>query len=371
MKEREGKRELRVIEEDEGPSEEVLRLKRDAEGDRVEAQPVARLPVAPSPEIATRLDAGAPAVEKRSHEPDIDSIIEETDTVPDPEETWNDQRRPAPYGWFVLVAILVALAVAWVILVNHRDGPTGTALAREVAIEQAEEDQRETEQARALVENVEHTLAAYLAAERIEEMLPHVRDPERVAPLMEKWYARHEIKPLRFERLSVFEPVNIGTRSFWKTLATVSTPDGGSRDLAPILVEQTGKTTARVDWETAVCYQPMPWDEFVTTRPEDTPLDFRVVCEYDRAGLYSHEFEDDEVWRCFLLTALDSDEYAFGYLRIDSDLDHRMYELYVRNRGRAPSLILRLNRPKGTLSPRGFIIEDIVSPHWVILGNES
>jgi hypothetical protein len=367
VKEQDGKRELRIIEEAEGPSEEVLRLKRDSKGDRVETEPVARMPLPATPEAATRLSADAPADEKRSHQPDIDAIIDESDDAPDPEETWNDQKRPVPYGWFVLVAILVALAVAWAVLVNRPEGPTGTALAREVAIEHAEADLRETEDARALVEAVERTLAAYLAADSIEAMLPHVRDPERVAPLMENWYARHEFKPMHFEQLSVFEPVNIGTRSFWRTLARVSAPDGGSLDLEPILVEQTGKDSVRVDWETAVCYQPMPWDDFVTRRPEDTPLDFRVVCKFDRAGLHTYEFQDDTVWRCFLLTAMNSEEYAFGYLRIGSELDKRMYQLFVRNGGRAPSLVLRLRRPEGTRSPRGFVIEDIVSPHWVIV----
>lgn len=356
-----------MIEEAEEPGEEVLRLRRDPSEAPAKAEPVARLPTPPAPEIPTRLDAGKPAEERRSHQPDIDVIIDGHEESADPEKEWSGKRQPVPYGWFVLIAILVGLAVAGSIMVGRPEAPTEAELAQETAVGRAETAEVETRDARALVEAVEQRITAYLAAGDIEALLPHVRHAERVAPLMERWYARHDFKPVRFEQLVVFEPVNIGTRSFWRALVSVTGPDGAKEELAPIVLEQTGRRSALIDWETSVCYQPMDWDDYVTERPEGTSMDFRVVCAYDPAGLYSHEFQDEREWRCFRLTTRDGDEYAFGYVRRESELESRLYDLFQQNRGVPPSLLLRLSRPQGTLSPRGVIIEEIVSPHWVIV----
>lgn len=358
---------LRVVEEPESPSEEVLRLKQEGGGEPVKAEPVAKLALPPAPEAPTRLGTGEVPEERRSHEPGIDAIIDGRDDSPDPEEQWHPDRQPVPYGWFVLIAIAVALAVVAATLGGRKDQPSAAEITREAVAERVAGDEVEIREARTLVETVERTITAYLEAEGVEALLPLVRHPERVRPLLEEWYAKHDFEPRKFRKMLVFEPINLGNHSFWRTMVAVATPGGGEEELEPILVEQLGDGSVRVDWETSVCYQPMAWDDYVRKRPEGLPLDFRVICQPDRAGLYSHEFRDEKIWRGIELTARDSEGYAIGYLRRGSELEARLYRLFVENRGRPLALVLRLSRPAGTRSPRGVFIEEIVSPHWLIL----
>lgn len=368
MSNRENQKELKIIEEEAAPSEEVLRLKGDEEA--IAAKPVDRLPVAPPPEEATRLDAGETGDERRTHEPDIDVIIDAEEEAADPEEEWVGARKPAPYGWFVMIALIVVLAVLGSTLVGDKDEPTTGEVAREAASDRNEADIIAEREAKALVEEVEGRITSYLAADTVDGMLPHVRHPDRVGPLIREWYKGRDQKPREFRGLMVFEPLNFGTSTFWKAVVSVGSGDGGQEELEPILLEQTGIDSVRIDWETSVRHQPIPWDEFVSDRPEGAPMDFRVKVAPDLRGFYSHEFSDDQVWRGFELTAPDSEDFVIGYLKRNSDLERKMYELYLDNGRRAMALILRLSIPEGTQSPRGVVIEEIVSPHWLILDAE-
>lgn len=365
MSNREDEKELRIIEEEAAPSEEVLRLKGDEEV--VEAKPVDRVPVAPPPEEATRLDAGEVEEERRTHEPDIDVIIDAEEESQDPEEEWVGARKPVPYGWFILIALIVVLAVIRSTMVGDKDQPTTGEVAREAAIDRNESDVIAEREATALVEEVESRIALYLAAEKVEDMIPHVRHPERVAPLMRKWYEDRTREPRDYRGLVVFEPLNFGTSTFWKVVATVNSANGGQEEMEPILLEQLADDSVRIDWETAVRHQPMPWDVFVSDRPEGKAMDFRVNVAPDLRGFHSHEFSDDQLWRGFELTAPDSDALVIGYLKRNSDLERRMYELYLDNGRRSMALILRLSIPEGTQSPLGVVIDGIVSPQWLVL----
>jgi len=142
-----------------------------------------------------------------------------------------------------------------------------------------------------------------------------------------------------------------------------------SGELRSLLIETDGMGEPRLDWETFVCHQPMPWDEFARNRPQDKPMDFRVYVEADH--FFSHEFSDSNQWLSFRLTALDADETLFGYLRTDHEDVQRMLACLRYNQGRKTSLILRLNVPHGLQSPRGVVIEKLMSPRWIYLTSPS
>lgn len=354
-----------MVEEEDSPSEEVLRLEEQGEG--ATAKPVDRLPVAPPPEVATRLDFDEVDDERRSHEPDIDVIIEGREKSADPEEEWTATRRPVPYGWFVLIALVVGAALVVSTMVGRPDGPSESEVVREAAVERGQADEEAEREARALVEEVESTIAGFLAADEVDDLLPHVRHVDRVRPLIEGWYERREMTPRAFDRLVVFEPINFGMSSFWKAVVTVETAGGQREEMEPMLLEQFEDGSVKVDWETAVCHQPMPWEEYVRQLPEGSSMDFRVVLEPDLAGFYSHEFQDEEVWRVFQLSAFGSDDFVFGYLRRGSELEREIYELFLENQQGPLSLLLRLSRPEGARSPRGVEIEEVISPQWLII----
>ena len=132
----------------------------------------------------------------------------------------------------------------------------------------------------------------FLNAGSIEERLEFVRDPERVRPLMEAWYARegaeenlgdgkvalrdkHIDQGRYFIRLAI-EFVGVGHRMFAVEQIRTDPTDEGS-------------DVFKLDWETATGYQPMLLGEFKAKRPT-TPVEFRVKLK--ASDYYNYEFRD-------------------------------------------------------------------------------
>lgn len=340
---------------DEGQTEEVLRL--HEKGTEV----VERIQVPPSPEEAERLEQNKLDEEarRRSVEPDIDEILEKKKLEDD---EWMGGRKPVPYAWFLLIFLgIAALSITSLVMIG-RSKSGAAAEAVRAAAEIVEADKQEDRKAAALVEKIEESLTAYLAAESVEEMLPLVREPDRVRPLMDEWYASHPIKARQFEGLGVFQPFTLEGRLFWLITCLV---EGEKSET--LLVEQTQDGRVLVDWETHVCYQPIPWDDFVVRRPEGKAMDFRIYLQPDPGGFHSHEFRDEDEWVVYRLMAKGSDEYLFGYVPRGSELAGRIDEQVKANRGTPAALYLRLLRPEGTRSPRGVLITEVLSNRWALV----
>jgi hypothetical protein len=159
----------------------------------------------------------------------------------------------------------------------------------------------------------------------------------------------------------VLQPLTLDNRTnFW--IASVVLANGQMHNL---VIEIDGDGKPLIDWETLVCDQPRPWDEFALERPAGTSLDFRVYVERDM--FFSHEFADSDRWLCFRLTALESEETLFGYVAVDSVEAQTLVGLLEANAGRKTSMILRLGIPEGLQSRRGVMIEKVISPRWLYL----
>lgn len=356
--------ELRVV-DDEGPSagEEVYRLEGDEVASR--AEPVAR--VEPPAEPHVRLEGAGPEYERRSEEPGMEAILDQQVVENDPESGWQEaleEQRPVPYGWFVLIFLLVAGGVVTAVLWPAGEtSSSGVEEAREASAGHLMEDEMATREAERLVAGVEAKVREYANAGDINEMLQHVRDPERVEPLMRDWYAERPFPAEReFERMVMFRPLNLSGDAFHLIRYTASTLD----EPDALIVEELGGGGFAVDWETDVKYQPVEWTEYVETRPEGTSMVFRVKVKPDYAELYSHEYRDEETWEGYELNAPRSEEFLIGYVKRGSELSKELRGLLERNRWQQLSLCLRLRLPEGTESPRGVEIEEVVSERWLI-----
>ncbi|MBK1826013.1 hypothetical protein [Haloferula rosea] len=348
---------LRVVEEV-THSEEVLRLGEN------EVEEVARVEVAPPPELTTRLATEEAEFERRTHEPDIDVIIDDARESEDLEDDWQETstRGPVPYGWFVLIFLAIGGAVAWSAgWFSDEPEVVPADLARQESVERMAEDEAEIREATELVEMVEARVRQYADADSWEGMLPHVRDRSRVEPLMRRWYREEDFEPMPFGRLLVFQPLELDARNFFIVRYEVKK----SNEAKSLLVEDCGDEGVFVDWETDVCYQPMPWDRYVEERPEGV-LQFRVQVEPDYAGLYSHEFQDESRWLAIRLTALDSDEFLVGYVERRGKVEEEIRTLIEDNQYRPVSVVLRLRVPANVKSLRGVVIEEVVSNRWLI-----
>jgi hypothetical protein len=352
---------LRVLDDgDEGPAQEVVRLK---SADPIFV-PVAKIEKAPPPESAERIEAAAREnYEGRSIEPTIDAILDPQEMAENIERPWGEAGTRIgglPYGWLVLFGAL-ALGIGVWSLRSMKKGEEKVIQVQETVREKAQQDELEDAGARELVGAVEKTVESYLAADTLERILPVVRDPQRVRPLIEETWAANPPRRLRFKRLAMFQPALLDGKSFWVVRADVE--EGPSQNL---LLEQTGDREVKVDWETHVCYQPMPWDRFAKERPVDESMEFRVWVVPDT--LYSHEFSNTGKWSCFRLTAKDSEEHLFGYAAADSETAKVLRAYCAGSRNGTATVILSLRVPEQSASPRGVVIEKVVEPRWARVG---
>lgn len=300
--------------------------------------------------------------ELRTHQPGIESLIEPELANPDlVEENWGEatvQRNPVPWGWFVLIGLIIAGAVVWSLTrVNQADEQISQI--RETTESVLGDEEKEEIEAMQLVDRIERHLNAYFSATTVQGLGKLVRHRDRVLPLMEKFYPGGEISNPKLKTIKVMQPLTLDNHgNFW--MAAVALDDASTRNLI-IEIDEDGQPL--IDWETLVCHQPMNWDEFVAQRPTAHSMDFRVYVERD--SFYSHEFANSDQWTSFRLTALNSEETIFGYAHAGSDVANILEHLIGQNQGQRTTLILRLSIPEGLSSRRGVVIEKVVNSRWL------
>ena len=357
--------EFRTVDETEHEREEIVRLTSDDVGReapvRLKVQPA---PVEPEKQ---RLDIVAREnYDARSYQPGIEALIENPEVAPAPlEQNWGHDtasREATPWGWFVLIALVLAGAVIWSITrVNKAEDQ-----ARQIRVETQTvvgNDALEEREAGRLIELIHKTTAEFFQARGVETMAAMVRQPARVRPLMERYYndSEHRISPSRILGTTMLQPLTLDNRAnFW--MESVELETHGKKNL---VIEIVPSGEVKIDWETLVCYQPMLWDSFATQRPEGSSMDFRVYAEHD--NFFSHEFADPLQWDCYRITALDSDETLFGYCRKTDDAAPLIKAAIDSNPTHKASVILRLGIPTGLQSRRGVVIEKILSSRWLYL----
>ena len=360
---------LRVVDDEEaGSPRDVVRLRAGGGSGPTASTPAVKVAPMPAPaEPAERLEGeGREHYEGRSIEPNIDAILEPQEVAASVEQAWGEGESRVgglPYGWAVLVVLLVLGGGIWSFR-NMRQGEAKVAQEHEVVREKAQIEEQEDATARKLVEAVESTLTQYLAADTLEKILPVVRDPSRVKPLIaETWKTKPPV-PVKYRRMIVFRPDSFEGKLFWVVRAEV---DGGPPQ--SLLLEQTSDTEVKVDWETHACYQPMPWDRYIKERPTGQALEFRVNMVRD--VFYSHEFSDSTKWRCFRLTTRDSDEHVFGYAQVGSEAAQMLEALCDAFPGTEVAAILSLRVPEQSSTPRGVVIEKMVEPRWLRISRDA
>lgn len=317
------------------------------------AEPSHRLPV---PEKST--------VERRSHEPSVEAILGQTEADPEAlERAWGGgaaRRNPIPWGWFVLIGLVLLGAVFWG-LATMREGDEQIRVIRHETAEHFIEEEEKDREAEETVNRLETSIRSMFSARNPEEMAAWVRHPDRVLPLLREFYGNGPPNHGKVAAVGALQPVTLDRRAdFWTARVILSS--GRKQDM---LIEVPEDGTPRIDWETMVCHQPMPWDEFARQRPRDRSFAFRVYAEPDT--LYSHEFANSSQWRCYRLTARGSEETLYGYVRTGGAQEEEIERMISEKGGQPVSVILRLLVPQGLTSPRGVVIEKILSRHWVYI----
>jgi hypothetical protein len=303
-------------------------------------------------------------VELRTHQPGIDALIDAESVMLDTlEQNWAEsaiRRQPIPWGWFALIVLVIVGAVLWSLTRVEKAETAAIRIRAETASAIVDEEMEER-QAAELIDRIGTAVREFIDATSVEDRVRLVRQSERVAPLMRQYYADKPVDHGRFQSIKMLQPATLDNRgNFWMT--TVALSNGEIHSLV-LEIEESGEP--RVDWETFVCHQPMPWDVFARQRPADVSLDFRVYLEKD--NFYNYEFSNTEQWICFRLTALKSEETVFGYAKAESEVASALLRQFDRHGTERVSLLLRLTIPEGLQSQNGVVIEKLLCPRWLYL----
>jgi hypothetical protein len=210
----------------------------------------------------------------------------------------------------------------------------------------------------------------FLAAVGPEAKLKHVRLPARVKPLMEAYYAATVDRALIPGEIRARDKIRSGSQYFVLLEMEVIDPEKETDSFERSRVkhfaveesESEGTRTYRVDWETAVEWRPMSFEEFKITRPTYN-VPFRIKLR--ASGYYNHDFADESQW---LATEIyfphpEGVEKIFnGYLERGGPAFRGIAPIVEG--GRNPAMIINLRYPSNSVSRDQVIIDSVVLDSW-------
>ena len=260
-------------------------------------------------------------------------------------------RRLEKFLAFGTVVALVGVALSFGLTQRDVDSATGSVTSGDEPIESMGQALLEEEEAS------ERLISQFFQATSLAEIMPLVRSPEVVRPLMEQWYASrafHTESNIVFEQ-AIAKRLN-GARYYLHFLYLED-----DLDARPIAVELTDEGF-RLDWETAVGYQRIPWKEYRASRPAEKVY-LRVQARLD--GYYNFEFADSQEWSCFRLNHPDGEGAIYGYVKRLSEIDRQLRDAMGRDEKGADYLILGLRFPENPQSDHALHIDEILQRGWV------
>lgn len=205
---------------------------------------------------------------------------------------------------------------------------------------------------------IEHTLRGFFAASTADQQLAFVRDPQRVRPLMQRYYSSHAHTPLRWKTLGWALPVEEEGYRLGYAQAVFA-------DVEPVslIIEEMLDGTFRVDWESSVRYGEIDWDEFIKTQPS-MPTLLRVI-----ASKPQNIPPEAAPMGCELIEIRhpDDNDVVYAYFdRKDPKFIPLLQQLETGNWKDVP-LTLRLCFPGPVGSGKNARIADVEGKGWLIL----
>ena len=200
---------------------------------------------------------------------------------------------------------------------------------------------------------------AFLEAETVLEKANQVMEPRRVMPLMENYYSKFPMETKKLLELS-HEKFHVAEeRDF--LLADVIFEDNSR---ASWVFEANDEGKVKIQWEVAVGYSDKDWDNFIATRDTE-PGTFRVLMEFMVTNPYfNYDFEDSDIYSCFMLRHPRSDKFVYGYLETVSDAHKSFNAVRIMSNLRALPVIAKV-RFLDNGQPDQVLIEDIETFSWI------
>ena len=206
------------------------------------------------------------------------------------------------------------------------------------------------------VVKIENAVKGFLTSGSIQERLSFVRDPERVKPLMEKYYGNEEFEPEGFEELNRGEIRYRG--DFFTSFVRIG--DFSSFPIAVERFEDGDNFSYRVDWESWVGYCEMSAEDLIRVKPTEPKL-LRIILR--QGSYYNYEYSDDQVWAAYRLGFRNSDRALLAYARRSSQEGEILAELFRDSEELLYTLKIRY--PENARSSDQVEIVELLEQGWI------
>jgi hypothetical protein len=188
------------------------------------------------------------------------------------------------------------------------------------------------------------------------ERLKWVRDPTRVAPLMEAFYG--EQGPGTREEVETLKPMKpVDREDFSYHRFHVKLKGGSNRLLAVI----PGADGAKVDFECYVRHGSKSWPDLLAGKATEAEV-VRVTIK--PTVHYKQTFADEDVWRAFMASSPDLEDPIYLYARRGSKEEKRLISFKSKRPVRAT---LAIRSVEGSHQQRQFEVKAVHDQGWVIL----
>ncbi|MGK0188678.1 MAG: hypothetical protein ACI9R3_004490 [Verrucomicrobiales bacterium] len=204
------------------------------------------------------------------------------------------------------------------------------------------------------------TLVKAFATSSVEQLLDYVRHPDRVAPLMEDYYARRPFAHLKIDANQGanlrLQPFNMKGREFW--IAKITDEAG----IQQSVVLEESDNTFKLDWETYVHYNPIDWSTYVDSRPSGI-YSFRCYAELGEDFRTSVD-QGESFW--IRLTSKDSDRTLRGRAKFSVGQDWQWNA--TRSKKHPTPVILELRFPEmGETDGQTVEVVKVTQFNWLVL----
>ena len=193
----------------------------------------------------------------------------------------------------------------------------------------------------------------FLAATSVDQILPLVRDSEKMRAKIYDYYPNGKIAAIAISKFNFS-----GNISYKDSSAAVSIL---TRDFEVVqLAFFDGKDGLKIDWESWVGWSEMPWDKLIESKPQ-RPILVRAMLR--TVDYYNYGFTDDSKWRAYQLSSPDGAHTLYGYIERSSLLDIR---LRPPEKSDSVAVTLKIRFPEGEENRDQVVIHDMVSDGWVL-----
>lgn len=207
-----------------------------------------------------------------------------------------------------------------------------------------------------LYARVREVAERFLNAASWQDRVALVREPERVALLMERHYADQDNPdgPVRHLPLPPEGKVLVNDSLL---LIVVERED---RSRIPLAFERTAPDEYRVDWESFTGYCEVPWKEIPERRPTE-PFLLRAIVK--QGNFYNHGFRDDR-WSNWHLDDARGEKRLYGYAELNGVVESYL-KLHSGSGKSLVYLLLKVRFPKDAPSPHQVEITEVIANGWV------